>query len=42
MMGHATFSKEVFASFRSNDRDGPIQMLNLIKLPGDGAQDGRG
>jgi uncharacterized protein (DUF1330 family) len=32
MMGHTAFSKEAFASFRANDRVGPIQMLNLIKL----------
>ena len=31
-MEHTTFSKEVFATFRSLDRPGPVQLLNLIKL----------
>lgn len=29
---HTTFSKETFEAFRSSDRDGPVQLLNLIKL----------
>ena len=31
-MGHTTFTREDFAKFRSNDRPGPIQMLNLVRL----------
>ncbi|WP_375411736.1 DUF1330 domain-containing protein [uncultured Bradyrhizobium sp.] len=29
---HTTFSKETFEAFRSNNRAGPVQLLNLIKL----------
>src|SRR3982751_7044242 len=31
-MGHIDPTKEVFAQFRSNDRPGPIHMLNLVRL----------
>lgn len=31
-MAHAGFSKEAFAAFRANNRAGPIEMLNLIRL----------
>lgn len=31
-MGHTTFTREAFATFRANDRAGPIQMLNLVRL----------
>src|SRR5262245_51539349 len=31
-MTHVGFGKEAFVAFRSNDRPGPIQMLNLIRL----------
>src|SRR3954466_15111273 len=31
-MNHTSFTKESFATFRANDRLGPIQMLNLIRL----------
>ncbi len=31
-MTHTSFTKEIFAEFRANDRSGPIHMLNLIKL----------
>lgn len=31
-MGHTTFDKQGYDAFRANDREGPIQMLNLIKL----------
>ncbi|MGI9476276.1 MAG: DUF1330 domain-containing protein [Hyphomicrobiaceae bacterium] len=30
MTGHIDPTKETFASFRANDRPGPIQMLNLV------------
>jgi uncharacterized protein (DUF1330 family) len=32
MTAYTTFSKEVFAAFRANDRAGPVHMLNLIRL----------
>jgi len=32
MTGHIDPTKETFAEFRSNDRLGPIHMLNLVKL----------
>jgi uncharacterized protein (DUF1330 family) len=32
MTGHIDPTKEVFAEFRDNDRAGPIQMLNLVRL----------
>lgn len=32
MTGHIDPTKDVFAQFRANDRAGPIQMLNLIRL----------
>ncbi|MBI3699832.1 MAG: DUF1330 domain-containing protein [Afipia sp.] len=32
MSGHIDPTKEVFAAFRNNDRPGPIQMLNLVRL----------
>lgn len=32
MMGYVDPSKETFASFRTNDRPGPIHMLNLIRF----------
>lgn len=31
-MPHTSFSKEDYIAFRDNDRDGPIHMLNLIRL----------
>ena len=31
-MNHTSFTREGFAAFRENDRDGPIHMLNLVKL----------
>ena len=32
MSGHIDPTREVFAAFRDNDRDGPIEMLNLVRL----------
>ncbi len=32
MTGHIDPTKEVFAAFRTNDRPGPIHMLNLVRL----------
>lgn len=32
MTGHIDPTKEVFAQFRENDREGPIHMLNLVRL----------
>ena len=32
MTGHIDPTKEIFAAFRANDRPGPIQMLNLVRL----------
>ena len=32
MTGYIDPTKEVFALFRENDREGPIQMLNLVQL----------
>jgi uncharacterized protein (DUF1330 family) len=32
LMGHVDPTKETFASFRANDRCGPIHMLNLVRL----------
>ncbi|WP_322514680.1 DUF1330 domain-containing protein [Rhodopseudomonas palustris] len=32
MTGHVDPTKEVFAQFRENDREGPIHMLNLVRL----------
>ncbi len=31
-MPYTSFSKEDYIAFRDNDRDGPIHMLNLIRL----------
>jgi len=31
-MGHTTFTRDDFAAFRANNRPGPIQMLNLVRL----------
>jgi uncharacterized protein (DUF1330 family) len=31
-MGHVDPTKETFAQFRTDDRPGPIQMLNLVRL----------
>jgi uncharacterized protein (DUF1330 family) len=32
MTGHIDPTKEVFAEFRDNNREGPIHMLNLVRL----------
>lgn len=32
MAGHIDPTKEIFAQFRDNNRPGPIQMLNLVRL----------
>ena len=32
MTGYIDPTKEVFAAFRENDREGPIHMLNLVRL----------
>lgn len=32
MTGHIDPTKEDFAAFRANDREGPIHMLNLVRL----------
>lgn len=32
MSDHTRFSREAFAAFRADDRPGPVQMLNLIRL----------
>ncbi len=32
MTGFIDPTKETFAAFRANDRPGPIQMLNLVRL----------
>ena len=41
-MGHIDPTKEVFAQFKANDRPGPIQMLNLVRLRAQAAYpDGR-
>ncbi|OQW61678.1 MAG: hypothetical protein A4S14_16755 [Proteobacteria bacterium SG_bin9] len=32
MTGHIDPTKEIFAIFRENNRPGPIQMLNLVRL----------
>src|SRR5215471_1648054 len=41
-MGHIDPTKEVFAQFRANDREGPIHMLNLVRLRREAAYaDGR-
>ena len=32
MTGHIDPTKDVFARFRDNNRNGPIQMLNLVRL----------
>ena len=32
MIGYIDPSKEAFASFRANDRAGPIHMLNLVRF----------
>ena len=32
MTGHVDPTKQAFAKFRENDRDGPIHMLNLVRL----------
>ena len=32
MTGHIDPTKEIFAAFRDNNRPGPIQMLNLVRL----------
>ena len=31
-MGYTTFDKACYEAFKANDRDGPVHMLNLIKL----------
>jgi uncharacterized protein (DUF1330 family) len=31
-MGYTTFDKTDYEAFKANDSDGPVQMLNLIKL----------
>jgi len=31
-MSHTSFTRDDFQAFRANDRDGPIHMLNLIRL----------
>jgi uncharacterized protein (DUF1330 family) len=41
-MGHIDPTKEVFAQFRATDREGPIHMLNLVRLRREAAYaDGR-
>lgn len=35
MSDHTSFSRETFAAFRADDRPGPVQMLNLIRLNGE-------
>lgn len=41
-MGHIDPTKDVFAEFVANDRPGPIQMLNLVRLRDQAAyEDGR-
>lgn len=32
MTDYTSFSREAFAAFRADDRPGPVQMLNLIRL----------
>jgi uncharacterized protein (DUF1330 family) len=32
MTGHIDPTKEAFARFRDSDREGPVQMLNLVRL----------
>ena len=32
MTGYIDPTRETFAAFRENDRDGPIHMLNLVRL----------
>lgn len=32
MTGHIDPTKEIFAQFRADDREGPIHMLNLVRL----------
>ena len=32
MQGHTAFSREDLAAFKENDREGPIHMLNLVRL----------
>jgi uncharacterized protein (DUF1330 family) len=32
VMGHIDPTKQAFAQFRDNNRDGPIHMLNLVRL----------
>jgi uncharacterized protein (DUF1330 family) len=32
MSDHTSFTREAFAAFRADDRPGPVQMLNLIRL----------
>jgi uncharacterized protein (DUF1330 family) len=32
MTNHIDPTKEIFAAFRANDREGPIHMLNLVRL----------
>jgi len=42
MPSHVDPTKETFAAFRENDRPGPIQMLNLVRLRPEAAYaDGR-
>ncbi len=41
-MGHVDPAKEAFAQFLADDRPGPIQMLNLVRLRDEAAyEDGR-
>ena len=35
MSDHTSFSREAFAALRADDRPGPVQMLNLIRLNGE-------
>ncbi|WP_029554845.1 DUF1330 domain-containing protein [Xanthobacter sp. 91] len=32
MEGHTSFTRETFAAFATNDRPGPVHLLNLIRL----------
>ncbi|MBO9471995.1 DUF1330 domain-containing protein [Shimia sp. R10_1] len=41
-MGYTTFDKAGYEAFKANDRDGPVHMLNLIKLRAEAVyEDGR-
>ena len=42
MGAYTTFSRETFAAFKAQDRRGPVQMLNWIRLREEAAyEDGR-